>query len=97
MRHSTNGSFRSLIDRTPLIIPIKGKKRFLNRSFNDSINLFSEDYGQIDKIRPAKKMIFRQKGSHSLDSTIRNNTSIELETIDPTRPTRIKCKLKGRK
>ena len=97
MRHSTNGSFRSLIDRTPLTIPIKGKKRFLNRSFNDSINLFSEDYGQINIVRPIRKMVFKQKTDHSLDYTIRNNTSLELETIESIRPTGIRCKLEWKK
>lgn len=39
-RHSTKGNFKSLIDKTPLIIPIKGKKR-RNNSYDNKNNILN--------------------------------------------------------
>ena len=91
LRHSTNGSFLSLIAKTPMTFQVKGKKQFLDRSFNENtINLFSEDYGRIEKVKPSRKMF-----NHSTDYSMRNNTmnnSIEMESEEPIRRIGIRCR-----
>ena len=42
-RHSTTGNFKSLIDKTPLIFPIKGKKR-INKSYDITNNSLDINY-----------------------------------------------------
>ena len=70
---------------------VKGKKQFLDRSFNENtINLFSEDYGRIEKVKPSRKMF-----NHSTDYSMRNNTmnnSIEMESEEPIRRIGIRCR-----
>lgn len=50
-RHSTTGNFKSLIDKTPLIIPIKGKKR-INNSYdikNNSLDINYDNFIGLEK------------------------------------------------
>lgn len=46
--HTTNGNILSLINKTPLVNPIKGKKRFNNsidcKTKNGDINIFSDEF-----------------------------------------------------
>ena len=53
--NSSEGDLDSLLARTPMFIPIKSKRLFMNKSVhNKSINLFSEDYGRIEIPQPKK-------------------------------------------
>jgi hypothetical protein len=49
LRHTSDGSYQSLIDRTPVYIPIKGKKK-VNLSFDNS-NGQNHDIFLIEKIK----------------------------------------------
>lgn len=64
------------MDKTPLTFSVRGKRKFLNSSFNNSLNLFSEDYGRVDTVRPSKKMF------HEEYSYRETNRSVEYSRKD---------------
>lgn len=57
LRHSTGGSMKSLLDETPISFPVRGKKRVRTVSFDNkgTLNLFSEDYGKVQKVHMLKQ------------------------------------------
>lgn len=61
LRHSTEGSMKSLIDKTPIKFPVRGKKKVKNLSFDNkgTLNLFSDEYNKaVTTVRPNKRMHF---------------------------------------
>lgn len=68
--HSDCGNFNSLIKKTQMEAPIKGKKKFIHFYFGEErLNLFSDSYGRYEKIKPAKKM-FLDERNQFLNSSI---------------------------
>ena len=58
--HKTDGGFNSLFENTPIDIPIKGKKLFKNKSYQN-INLFDKNFGKFEKPKNTKKLFFENK------------------------------------
>lgn len=67
MFKTTGSTFKSLIDKTPMKSIIKGKKRFLNHSFNEqSVNLFSTDYSDVVPAKPTRKVYYQRSKSNEV-------------------------------
>lgn len=67
MFKTTGSTFKSLIDKTPMKSIIKGKKRFLNHSFNEqSVNLFSTDYSDVVPAKPIRKVYYERSKSNEV-------------------------------
>ena len=53
--HKTNGGFKSLFELTPIDTPIKGKKLFKNKSYQNS-DIFSKNSGNYEKPKHTKRL-----------------------------------------
>lgn len=80
----TQGNYGSLLDRTPMFIPVRGKRLYKNKSFQeDSLNLFTEDYPRFEVPKNIKGRVEEIRKISNYDHL--NNSVTEHKTMEDLR------------